>query len=52
MITRRARVGLALSVIWLIACMIALSGKCQATPKRVLEDPLLNPGGGAERNRE
>lgn len=39
----RAWIGLALSVLWLIALMVALSGKCQVTPKAVREDRGLNP---------
>jgi len=41
--TTRRRIGLALSALWLIAVMIAISGHCQVTPQSVRDDPILNP---------
>ncbi|HRX84460.1 MAG TPA: hypothetical protein P5572_05510 [Phycisphaerae bacterium] len=40
---RAAWVGLVLALLWFVALMVALSGKCQVTPRAVLEDRGLNP---------
>ncbi len=39
----RSRIGLILSVLWLIALMVALSGQCISQPDYVERDIGLNP---------